>query len=112
MQGGRVFSWRTAHRSCEGGGTKLSCRHWACIALTTSWQPSGIPRGPMRRGICYWQIAMDDVILGGVSVGQCGRKGCAAIVDTGTSLLAGPTHVVEALNKKIGAKGILGEECR
>jgi phytepsin len=60
----------------------------------------------------YWQIAMDDVVLGGVSVGQCGRKGCAAIVDTGTSLLAGPTHVVEALNKKIGAKGILGEECR
>ena len=60
----------------------------------------------------YWQIAMDDVLLGGVSVGQCGDKGCAAIVDTGTSLLAGPTHVVEALNKKIGAKGILGEECR
>ena len=60
----------------------------------------------------YWQIAMDDVKLGGVSVGQCGKKGCAAIVDTGTSLLAGPTKVVEALNKKIGAKSILGEECR
>ena len=60
----------------------------------------------------YWQIAMDDVKLGGVSVGQCGRKGCAAIVDTGTSLLAGPTKVVEALNKRIGAKSMLGEECR
>jgi hypothetical protein len=31
---------------------------------------------------------------------------------TGTSLLAGPTSVVEALNKKIGAKSLLGEECR
>lgn len=60
----------------------------------------------------YWQIAMDDVLLGGVSVGQCGKKGCAAIVDTGTSLLAGPTKVVEALNKRIGAKSVLGEECR
>ena len=59
----------------------------------------------------YWQIAMDDVKLGGVSVGQCGRKGCAAIVDTGTSLLAGPTKVVEALNKRIGAKSCR-RECR
>ena len=61
----------------------------------------------------YWQIAMDDVKLGGVSAGQCGRKGCAAIVDTGTSLLAGPTKVVEgAQQEEWASRGMLGGECR
>jgi len=39
----------------------------------------------------YWQVAMDDLLIGGTSMGECGAKGCAAIVDTGTSLLAGPS---------------------
>ena len=60
----------------------------------------------------YWQVAMDDVLVGGASAGRCGAKGCAAIVDTGTSLLAGPTEVIEAINEKIGARSMLGEECR
>ena len=60
----------------------------------------------------YWQVAMDDVLVAGRSSGRCGAKGCAAIVDTGTSLLAGPTEVIEAINKKIGARSVLGEECR
>ena len=60
----------------------------------------------------YWQVAMDDVLVGGRSTGRCGAGGCAAIVDTGTSLLAGPTEVIEAINAKIGARSVLGEECR
>ena len=60
----------------------------------------------------YWQVAMDDVLVGGRSAGRCGARGCAAIVDTGTSLLAGPTEVIEAINAKIGARSVLGEECR
>ena len=60
----------------------------------------------------YWQVAMDDVLVGGRSAGRCGAGGCAAIVDTGTSLLAGPTEVIEAINAKIGARSVLGEECR
>jgi phytepsin len=60
----------------------------------------------------YWQIAMDDVLLGDASSGHCGTKGCAAIVDTGTSLLAGPTAFIKEINERIGARSVLGQECR
>ena len=63
----------------------------------------------------YWQVALDDVTLDGAPVpGACPPDGapCAAIVDTGTSLLAGPSDVVERINAKIGARSVLGEECR
>lgn len=41
-----------------------------------------------RKG--YWQFDMGDLLIDGHSTGFC-AKGCAAIVDSGTSLLAGPT---------------------
>ncbi|GMJ01920.1 aspartic proteinase A1, putative aspartic proteinase A1 [Hibiscus trionum] len=43
----------------------------------------------------------------GVCVG-----GCAAIVDSGTSLLAGPTAVVTEINHAIGAEGVVSAECK
>jgi len=56
----------------------------------------------------YWEFKMDDIQLAGVS--YC-SGGCNAIADTGTSLLAGPTKMVAEINQKLGAKGIIGEEC-
>ena len=41
-----------------------------------------------RKG--YWQFDMGDLLIDGHSTGYC-AGGCAAIVDSGTSLLAGPT---------------------
>jgi phytepsin len=59
----------------------------------------------------YWMFKLDDVLVGGSSSGYC-AKGCHAIADTGTSLLAGPSDVVAQINKKLGAIGVLSDECR
>jgi len=41
----------------------------------------------------YWEIKVDDIVLGGQSTGAC-ASGCRAAVDTGTSLIAGPAELV------------------
>lgn len=59
----------------------------------------------------YWQIEVGDVIVADMSTGLC-KGGCAAIVDSGTSLLAGPTIVVAQINHAIGAEGFANLECK
>ncbi|KAF7818024.1 aspartic proteinase-like isoform X2 [Senna tora] len=59
----------------------------------------------------YWQFEMGDFLIGGLSTGVC-SGGCAAVVDSGTSLLAGPTSVVTEINHAIGAEGIVSSECK
>ncbi|CAK6439718.1 unnamed protein product [Pipistrellus nathusii] len=55
----------------------------------------------------YWQIALDAIQVGG-AVMFC-SKGCQAIVDTGTSLLTGPSDEIKQLQKAIGAEPVDGE---
>ncbi|OVA03403.1 Peptidase A1 [Macleaya cordata] len=60
----------------------------------------------------YWQFNMDDVLIGGNTTGFC-ADGCAAIVDSGTSLLAGPTSIITEINHAIGASGGgISKECK
>eukprot|EP00252_Welwitschia_mirabilis_P005907 TRINITY_DN164_c0_g1_i2.p1 TRINITY_DN164_c0_g1~~TRINITY_DN164_c0_g1_i2.p1 ORF type:complete len:129 (-),score=16.22 TRINITY_DN164_c0_g1_i2:82-468(-) len=59
----------------------------------------------------YWQINMGDVLVNNQTTGFC-SGGCAAIVDSGTSLLAGPTGIITEINQAIGASGIISQECK
>ncbi|XP_042655970.1 cathepsin E isoform X1 [Tyto alba] len=55
----------------------------------------------------YWQIQLDNIQLGG-TVTFC-VDGCQAIVDTGTSLITGPTKDIKELQSYIGATAVDGE---
>jgi len=48
----------------------------------------------------YWTIQLDDILVIGKSIGLC-EGGCKAVVDTGTSLITGPTNDVKRLLKAI-----------
>ncbi|KAJ1166652.1 hypothetical protein NDU88_007051 [Pleurodeles waltl] len=50
----------------------------------------------------YWEIKIDKVIINSTTV-AC-SNGCTAIVDTGTSLLSGPTSAITSIQKAVGAK--------
>mmetsp|Transcript_1096 Transcript_1096/g.2024 ORF Transcript_1096/g.2024 Transcript_1096/m.2024 type:complete len:554 (+) Transcript_1096:84-1745(+) len=55
----------------------------------------------------YWQVGVEDITFDGVKTGLCGPNGCQVAVDTGTSMLAGPTNLVDKLSNGIGAR----EDC-
>ncbi|KAI0516206.1 hypothetical protein KFK09_008878 [Dendrobium nobile] len=59
----------------------------------------------------YWQFNIGDVLVGGKKTGFCAGA-CAAIADSGTSLIAGPTTIITEINQKIGAAGVVSQECK
>lgn len=64
------------------------------MATDLFWAPVTVPG--------YWQVAMEDITLGDKRIGICsGDKKCQVAVDTGTSLLAGPSDVVDTLIDKL-----------
>jgi len=52
----------------------------------------------------YWQVGVEDITFDGSKTGLCGASGCQVAVDTGTSMLAGPTNLVDRLSNKLGAR--------
>ncbi|CAM2107308.1 unnamed protein product [Caretta caretta] len=55
----------------------------------------------------YWQIQLDNIQVGGTVV-FC-AEGCQAIVDTGTSLITGPSKEIKEMQNYIGAVPMDGE---
>merc|ERR1719219_1915025 len=58
----------------------------------------------------YWQIVMDALTVNMDTPTQACVNGCDIIVDSGTSVLAGPTDEVETINRAIGAIPFLAGE--
>merc|ERR1719267_15637 len=54
----------------------------------------------------YWQVKIEDITFDNKPTGLCGES-CQVAVDTGTSMLAGPSDLVDKLNDKLGAR----EDC-
>jgi len=51
----------------------------------------------------YWQIGIDDITFNNSPTGLC-PNGCEVAVDTGTSMLAGPSDLVASLSDKVNVK--------
>lgn len=72
------------------------------IAGEVFWAPVSTPG--------YWQVEMGDVVLQNKTLGLCGKTAdakCQVAVDTGTSLLAGPSEVVDMLLDQLN----VAEDC-
>jgi len=55
----------------------------------------------------YWQITLKDILIGGKSSGLCGKHGCQAVIDTGSSMIMAPPKMVDTLEKTLNVK----EDC-
>jgi len=63
---------------------------------------SDIVWAPVRKE-SYWQVSIDDITFDNQPKGLC-ADGCEVAVDTGTSMLAGPSDLVDKLSSMVGAK--------
>jgi len=51
----------------------------------------------------YWLILMGDMVVGGKTINSCEFDGeCLAVVDTGTSIIVGPTYDIQPVLDAIG----------
>jgi len=55
----------------------------------------------------YWEVSLDKLTFGTDSVVSSSQH---AIIDSGTSLLAGPSDAVKSLADKVGATSVMGKE--
>ncbi|XP_057539710.1 aspartic proteinase-like isoform X2 [Amaranthus tricolor] len=68
-----------------------------------------VPVTPNQNGI--WQIEIGEFFIGEHSSGYC-QEGCAAVLDSGSPLLSGPTAIVIEINHAIGGKRVKSMECK
>jgi len=57
----------------------------------------------------YWTLYIDSVLFDGKDTNTCQGQ-CKVAIDSGTSLIAGPTAAIQTLNNLIGATHIYGPE--
>jgi len=99
-----LFSfWLNQNSNSEDGGELF-------LGGTDSTRYSGTISYTKLTSETYWQFSVGDIAIRETSLGYCGTTGCTAIADTGTSLIAGPSAQVKALNLKLGAVTITNGE--
>lgn len=64
------------------------------LASEVLWLPV-VPDG--SGGMGAWQSELADVTVGGVPLGLCGKSGCRAAFDTGTSVIGGPSVFIDSI---------------
>ncbi|XP_070258726.1 napsin-A [Myotis yumanensis] len=85
--------------AAEGGELVLGGSDPAHYIPPLTYVPVTVP--------AYWQIHMERVTVG-TGLTLC-AQGCPAILDTGTSLITGPTEEIRALHRAIGGFPLLGK---
>jgi len=95
LPGGQISFYLT-----DGGDSEVTFGGYKSEYLASDivWAPVNVES--------YWQVAIDDITFDNVPKGLCGG-GCNVAVDTGTSMLAGPSELVDKLTNMVGAK----EDC-
>uniref|UniRef100_A0A8B9DST7 pepsin A n=1 Tax=Anser cygnoides TaxID=8845 RepID=A0A8B9DST7_ANSCY len=88
-----LFSIYLSSESRTGSFVMLGGMDSSCFSGRLHWIPLSAET--------YWQIAVDRIIMRGRVV-ACPR-GCQAVIDSGTMLLAGPLRDVAAIQRHIGA---------
>jgi len=59
------------------------------------WSPVQNLAGEKASG--FWEVKVHDVAVNGMKMGTCPKEGCRAALDTGTSVIAGPTEIINAI---------------
>jgi len=76
------------------------------LAGPLSWVPVALPK------LGFWSVKIRSVHINGVDVGDCKSGGCNGIVDTGTSHLGVPSHLVNTFTGLLSKTGSVGTDCR
>eukprot|EP00746_Dinoflagellata_sp_MGD_P000141 gnl/MRDRNA2_/MRDRNA2_100244_c0_seq1.p1 gnl/MRDRNA2_/MRDRNA2_100244_c0~~gnl/MRDRNA2_/MRDRNA2_100244_c0_seq1.p1 ORF type:complete len:429 (+),score=69.15 gnl/MRDRNA2_/MRDRNA2_100244_c0_seq1:113-1399(+) len=59
------------------------------------WTPVQNLQGDAASG--FWEVKVHDVAVNGMKMGTCPKEGCRAALDTGTSVIAGPSEIINAI---------------
>merc|ERR1719424_1468421 len=92
LPGGQVSFYLT-----DGGNSEVTFGGYKPEQLA-----SDIVWAPVKKE-SYWQGFIDDITFDNMPKGLC-SGGCEVAVDTGTSMLAGPSDLVDKLSEMLGAK--------
>jgi len=96
-EGGMLPGGQTTFYLTDGGDSEVTFGGYKSEYLASDilWAPVDLES--------YWQVSIDDITFDNQPKKLCG-DGCNVAVDTGTSMLAGPSELVDKLTSMLGAK--------